>query len=208
MFPVIRIGPAAVQTASLLIILGVYLGLQFSEYFTRKRGENPDSYTNLTLIAGLTGLVVSRASFVVANIDFFRNNLSSLVSVDSSLLDPWGGVAGALIASLIYSQRKKLKFWIILDRLTPLLAVTLVFLGLAHISSGHAFGAPASLPWAIRLWGAQRHPSQFYETISATAVLLYLWKQFTLDDIPGLLFLKFTALTTGYIVILSAFSRR
>jgi phosphatidylglycerol:prolipoprotein diacylglycerol transferase len=205
MFPILQIGPAAIRSAGLLLVLGFFFGLSLSERFTRKRGENPDVLTNLVLIAVLAGLITARLSFMVAHMALFQKNLTGLISVDPSLLDPWGGFAGAGIAILIYGQRKRLGFWTTLDRLTPFLAVLAIFIGLAHIASGQAFGSPTALPWAIALWGAKRHPSQFYETTAAIAVLLLLWRQFRLIGVPGTLFLKFFALTTSLVVFLAAF---
>jgi len=106
---------------------------------------------------------------------------------------------------LIYGQRKQLKFWVTLDRLTPFLAVLAVFIGLAHVASGQAFGSPTPLAWAIDLWGARRHPSQIYETIGATATLLLIWIQYHSTLGNGKLFLKFVALISGLVVFLSAF---
>ncbi len=42
---------------------------------------------------------------------------------------------------------------------------------LANLASGDAFGAPSSLPWAIELWGAARHPVQIYEAVAAGLIL-------------------------------------
>lgn len=205
MFPVLRIGPAAIQSAGLLLVLGYFFGLSLSERFTRKLGENPDTLTNLILIATLAGLIAARLFFVVEHIALFQKNPAGLVSVDPSLLDPWGGITGAAIAILIYGQRKHLEFWAALDRLTLFLAIMAVSIGLAHIASGQAFGEPSSLPWAIELWGAKRQPSQFYETAGALAILLLLWRQFGAIGVPGALFLKFTALTSGLSVFLATF---
>ncbi|HVM72895.1 MAG TPA: prolipoprotein diacylglyceryl transferase family protein [Anaerolineales bacterium] len=205
MFPILRIGPAVIQSARLLLVLGFFFGLSLSERLTRKLGEDSDALTNLIIIATLAGLIAARLFFVMEHVALFQKNLIGLVSVDSSLLDPWGGVAGAAIASLIYGQRKHLAFWPTLDRLTPFFATMAVAIGLAHIASGQAFGAPTSLPWAIELWGARRQPSQFYETAGALAILLLLWKQTGAIGVPGTLFLKFAALTSGLVVFLSAF---
>jgi phosphatidylglycerol---prolipoprotein diacylglyceryl transferase len=205
MFPVLQVGPAAIRTASLLFIAGIFLGLSLSERFTRSHAENPDLLTNLVLIAGLAGLVAARLTYAAAHTGLFQKNLAGLISFDPGLLDPWGGFAGASLAILIYGQRKKLKFWTSLDRLTPFLAVSAVFLGLAHFASGQAFGAPTSLPWAVELWGAMRHPSQVYETAGALAILLLLWKGFGADKPAGMLFLQFASLTSGMLVFLSAF---
>jgi phosphatidylglycerol:prolipoprotein diacylglycerol transferase len=204
-FPILHIGPAAIQVPGLLLLLGIFLGVTLSERFSRIRGENPDTLTNLVLIAGLAGLAMARLTFVLSHITLFKGSPASLVSVDASLLDPWGGFAGACIAALIYGQRKQIKVWDTLDRLTPFLAVMAVFIGLAHIASGQAFGSSTSLPWAIDLWGAKRHPSQFYETIGASAILLLLWRQVGTVGENGKVFLTFSALTSGLIVFLSAF---
>jgi phosphatidylglycerol---prolipoprotein diacylglyceryl transferase len=205
MFPVLHIGPAAINTSSLLLILGIFFGLNLSEHFTRQRGENPDALTNLVLLTGLAGLGTARLTYAVAHLALFQNNLTGLVSLDPSLLNPWGGFAGASIAALIYGQRKHIRFCTTLDRLTPFLAVIAVFIGLAHFASGQAFGSPTSLPWAIDMWGAKRHPSQIYETSGAIAIFLLLWKQYRTNRVSGTLFLKFFALTSGLVVFLSAF---
>lgn len=205
MFPVLNIGPAAIRTPGLLLLLGLYLGLTLSERFARRGGKNPDTLTNLVLLAGLAGLVAARLAYAVGHLALLQKNLAGLVSLDPSLLDPWGGLVGAGIAALIYAQRKQLKFWATLDNLTPFLALMAVFIGLAHAASGQAFGSPTTLPWAIELWGARRHPSQIYETIGAIAILILLWKQYGPAAGNGILFLKFASLTSGMLVFLSAF---
>ena len=197
MFPVLQLGPAAIRTSSLLLLLGIFLGLSLSARFDRQRGENPDTLTNLVLLAGLAGLVAARLAYAGEHLALFQKSLASLVSRDPGLLDPWAGLVGAGIVMLIYSQRKQLKFWVTLDRLTPFLAVLAVFIGLAHVASGQAFGSSTSMPWAIDLWGARRHPSQIYETIGALATLLLIWRQFRSTLGNGGLFLKFVTLTSG-----------
>jgi phosphatidylglycerol:prolipoprotein diacylglycerol transferase len=204
-FPVLRIGPAAIQTPLLLLFLGIFLGIMLSEHFARKRGENPDTLTNLIIVVGVAGLVTARLTYAAEHMALFQKNLAGLISPDPTLLDIWGGLAGAGIAALIVGQRKQLRFWESLDRLTPFLAVLAVFMGLSHFASGRAFGAPTSLPWAIYLWGVKRHPSQIYETVGAIFILLLFWRQYKAEAMPGTLFLKFAASTSGLAVFLAAF---
>jgi phosphatidylglycerol---prolipoprotein diacylglyceryl transferase len=204
-FPILRLGPAAVQTSSLLLVLGIYLSMTLSERFARRGGKNFDTLTNLVLLTGLSGLVTARLVYAVGHASFFHENLAGLISPDPSLLDPWGGLVGGGMAALIYSRRKKIQFWAALDGLTPFFALMAVFIGLAHLASGQAFGSPAALPWAIELWGASRHPSQIYETLGAIAILLLFWMQYGSTTENGSLFLKFAILTSGMLVFLSAF---
>ena len=205
MFPVLQIGPAALQTPGLLLLLGVFVGLGLSEHFARRQGRDAEALTNLVLIVLLSGVVAARLAYAVTHFSLFRHNPSALVAIDTSLLDPWGGLAGGIIAALVYGQRRQLGFWSSLDGLTPLLAVLAVFAGLSHMASGQAYGAPTSLPWGIPLWGARRQPSQVYETLGAVAVLAALWRQFSRSAGSGRLFLRFAALSSGMFVFLQAF---
>jgi phosphatidylglycerol:prolipoprotein diacylglycerol transferase len=78
-------------------------------------------------------------------------------------------------------------------------------LGLAHLSSGDAFGAPADVPWALDLWGARRHPSQVYEILGASLILLIVYRIQKLNWAAGLNTLSFIALTAFLRLFLEAF---
>lgn len=205
MFPILQIGPLALRTPGLLLILGVYLGLILAERYSSRRGLKPDHLYNLTFIALIAGALGARLSFAAQHADLFKGALINLVSLDTTLLDPFGGIAAGLIAALVYGQRKQLGLWPTLDAFTPMLAVFAVALGLSNLASGKAFGAPTSLPWGIDLWGATRHPSQVYETIAALVILSVLWAQFRKDLPPGRLFLEFIAMSAGARLFLEAF---
>jgi phosphatidylglycerol---prolipoprotein diacylglyceryl transferase len=204
MLPFLQIGSVALRTSGLLLLVGAYLGLNLAERRIPKGGPAPDQLYNLIFIGLIAGILAARLSFALQNFGFFSESPLNLLSLDTSLLDPFGGVAAALISVLIYGQRKKLAFWLTLDTFTPVLAVSTVFLGLAHIASGAAFGAPTSLPWGIDLWGAKRHPSQIYETLAAIAILAVLWRKFGKDGAPGRVFLLFVTVNAGAHLFLEA----
>jgi len=77
------------------------------------------------------------------------------------------------------------------------LAVFAVFLGIAHLSSGDAFGGPTSMPWAIELWGARRHPTQVYEILPAILALVLVWRLRRTRTFPGFLCLAWLAIAAG-----------
>ena len=123
------------------------------------------------------------------------------------MLDPWGGIAIGLIAALIYGQRKQIAFWPFLDAVTPGLAFLGVALGFSHLASGSAFGMPTNLPWGIELWGAVRQPTQVYEILAASAILIAVWpgSRITTGQPSGGAFLIFLASTAGARLFLEAF---
>ena len=207
MFPTLQIGPLAIQTPGLVLILGLWIGLSLSEKAAPRHGVDPGDVYNLAFISLIAGIVGARLSFAFEYPDAFTNNLASLISLNPSLLDPWGGAAIGLIAAIIYGFRKKMRFWQTLDAYVPALAVFGVALGVAHLASGDAFGMPTTEPWGIQLWGARRQPVQLYEILLALTIFgiiyLRLGRQRTYP--PGVLFLAYIAMAAGTRLFLEAF---
>jgi len=206
MLPVLQIGPLALQTPGLMYLLGLWFGLSFAEKFAPKRGLTVDKLYNLVFTGLMAGILGARLGYVFLYPEAFLAAPLSLFSLNPGLLDPFSGFAAALLASLVYGRRQKLEFWATLDALTPLLAVFMIGVALAHIASGEAFGAATSLPWGIDLWGAKRHPTQFYELAGAIIILVALGLRSKDTSAPqGTLFLTLIALTAGMRLFLEAF---
>ena len=97
-------------------------------------------------------------------------------------------MVGVLSAGF-YWWRKHMSLWQTLDAITPLLAVLAIGLGVAHLATGSAYGAPARAPWAVYLWDDYRHPSQVYEIVAATIVFGLVWRVRAYSPFPGFAFL-------------------
>ncbi len=204
MFPIIQIGPLAVQAAGLFVIASVYIGMVLTEKRASQSGLNSASLDNLILLALFGFLAGGRLSFALTHWDSFRVSPLDIISLNASLFDLTGGLAIGFIVALVYGQRKGLAFWPTLDALTPFFATVMVGIGLSHLASGNAFGKETSLPWGISLHGAVRHPSQVYEVALALFILslIGLRKPF---PIAGAQFLTFLAWTAGAHLFLEAF---
>ena len=204
MFPIIQIGPLAVQAAGLFVIASVYIGMVLTEKRASQSGLNSASLDNLILLAFFGFLAGGRVFFALTHLDSFRASPLDIFSINASLFDTIGGFALGLIVALVYGQRKRLAFWPTLDVLTPFFATVMVGLGLSHLADGSAFGKETSLPWGIELHGAVRHPSQVYEVALALFILslIGLRKPF---PIAGAQFLTFLAWTAGAHLFLEAF---
>lgn len=207
MLPVLQVGPLAVQLPGLVLLVGIWLGLNLAERYASKYGVDPALLSNLTLVAILSGLVGSRLVYAARYPSAFSASPLSLFSINPGLLDPLGGVAVGLLAALIYGNRKNMALLPTLDAITPMIAVMAVAFGLAHLASGNAFGTPTSLPLGIDMWGARRHPTQIYETLAALTILAVFWPgraRFT-NWKPGAYFLAFTAASALARLFLEAF---
>lgn len=207
MLPVLQLGPLALPVPGLVLLLGLWLGLLLAERNAYRTGISSNHLYNLVFIALITGLLGARLAYVLQYPQAFLADPLSVISRNTSLLDPLGGSLAAILAGLVYGQRKRLPFWSTLDALTPFLASIAVALGLSHLASGSAFGRATELPWGIELWGETRHPSQVYETISAALILAAIWpgKGLLRPSQPGVYFLGFLALSAASRLFLEVF---
>jgi phosphatidylglycerol:prolipoprotein diacylglycerol transferase len=175
MMPILQIGPAALPLPALLLLAGLWLGLDLTEKHAPRLQANATQIYHMVLVAMLAGLLGARLSYAIQSPAAFLASPLSLLVPRPQMLDAQGGLLVAALAALIYAQRRGLALWPTLDALTTLFAVMMITFGLANFASGDGFGAPSELPWAIQLWGAQRHPSQVYETLAALLVAIITW---------------------------------
>ena len=204
MFPVIHLGRLAIQASGLMIILGLYLGITLAEHRLPQKGIKVNQFYTIIFLGLGLGVLGGRLLFILQNFRQFLASPVNIVSLDPNLLDPFGGVALAGIAVLVYGYRTKLQFWTTLDAFTPVLAVLTIFFGLAHLASGMAYGAPTNLPWGLNLWGDNRHPSQVYEILAGIIIFIALWHRFGSQTNPGVTFLLFVTITAGARLLLEA----
>jgi phosphatidylglycerol:prolipoprotein diacylglycerol transferase len=207
MLPTIQVGPLSLQVPGFVLLVGLWIGLSLSERRAKQRAENPSDLYNLVFISLVSGLLGARLSYAVAYPDAFTGNLWSLVSINPGLLDPVAGILIAIAAAAVYILRKKLSLWSTLDALTPLFAVMAIAIGISHFVSGSSFGKPTELPFGIWLWGELRHPTQVYEIILSSIILvaLYFIDRTSWNRIPGNLFLSFISLTSISRLLIESF---
>ncbi len=207
MLPIVDLGPLSIQTSGLLLLIGVWVGLLRTERYARRLGLDANRIYNLAAIALLAGLAGARLAYAAQYPAVFSGNLLGLLALTPEMLDPSGGVVAGLLAAFIYGQRKKIPLWPALDAFTPAVAILMIVVGLSHLASGNAYGAPADLPWSISLWGAERHPSQIYEILAAVAIAAVVWPRDgqRWADTPGTRFLILSASSAAARLFLETF---
>ena len=209
MFPIIQIGPMALQAPGLILLVGLWLGLLLSERLAPRFRARPNNVYNLVFVGLIAGVLGARISFVVQNLEVFLLSPINIISLNPGLLDPIGGIAIGLIAALVYGNRKGINWKPILDAITPFLSVMVIAFGFSNLASGNAFGAETNLPWGINLWGGMRHPTQVYQILAGWVILGIIWPRTgrtnTVQRIPGATIIGFVALSSGAWLFLEAF---
>lgn len=187
MFPVIDLGPLAIQASGLILILSLWIGIWLSSKFARNINTNGEAIENGILAGLLLGILGARIGFLLQNPSIFLDNPLSLVSLTPSMLNPAFGLLVAGLVILIAFQRKHLSLWPTLDTLSPILILLFAGINLANYADGNAYGLPGDLPWSIFLWNAYRHPVQLYALIMSAGVLVWWVIQTKLLKVTGFL---------------------
>lgn len=202
MFPILNLGPLAIQVPGLFLIAGIWVALNLVEREGPKRSVSGGDISNLVLVGLIAGIIGARGWYALRFLNVYAENPTSLFSLNPSTLATEEGLLTGLVAAFVYAWRKTMPLLPTLDALTPGLAAFSIALGLSHLASGDAFGAPTRLPWAIDLWGELRHPSQIYEIIAAILILWLVWRMKRWNAFPGFLYLSWLGLAAGSRLIL------
>lgn len=207
MFPYLRLGPFILPMASLALLAGIWIGIPFVEReATRlKLKMSGTNFNDIIFYSLLAGAIGGRIGYALAFPNLYLDKPLSLLSLSPSTISPLVGVLAGSIFFLVLLQRKNIPLALALDAIAPGLAMFMVFVGISHIFSGDAYGAPTNLPWGIRLSNEYRHPSQFYETLVALGIFFMIHKRFLHHDGKGINFLLLIVLSSFARVLLEAF---
>ena len=174
MFPIIEIGPLAIQAAGFVLLISFWLSIWLTGKFSSALGTNGDVIENSLLLGLLAGILGARVGFMLQNFEVFFSNPRSLFSLTPSMLNPAFGILVGVLVAFILSQKKHLPLWPTLDTISPLLLVLFIGFQIANLANGKVYGLPTQAPWSIYLWGASRHPVQVY-TLLLVFILLILF---------------------------------
>jgi prolipoprotein diacylglyceryltransferase len=188
----------------ILLLAALWIGLALAERRAQRHGISQDILNTIVYYAFLGYILGGRLYYTLSNYPVFLQSPQSVFSLNLDLFDPVAGLVVAVIVGVVYGSRQKFPLWPTLDALTPLFATIAIGLALSHLAAGTAFGSPTSLPWAMEMWNAKRHPTQLYELVAALIIFGIIW--FRRSDSPaGSSFLWFVALTAAARLFLEAF---
>ena len=175
MLPVLHVGPLAIQTPLLFLLLGFWLATIVAEREANRIGLNNERLNSLITWALFGGILGGRLVYVIRFFPAFREDWWGIVSLNPSTIDRLGGILIALLIAFGYGWWHRLPLGSSLDAVTPAFGVLGIALASSFLASGAYYGMPTTLPWGIDLWGAVRHPTQIYLLIATGLVFFTVW---------------------------------
>ena len=199
---IIRVGPFAVRWYGVMYILGFVASYLLFQYQVRKKkikGLTPEIVENLYFWLILALVIGARLGYVLFyNLGYYLQNPLRIFAVWQGGMSFHGGLAGLVIAGVLFCRKYKVDFWTLADLFAPTAPPGLGFGRLGNFINGELFGRPSNLPWAMVFpqgGDVPRHPSQLYEfSLEGVALFIILWILKDRVKTRGLLFAIFLIL--------------
>jgi len=176
-----HVGPLAVHSYGVMLMLGFLAGLALSRRQARRVGLSPDVALDLGVWILLASIVLARLLYVGLNWrEYFAHPLDILGVWREGGLSYFGGLLGGILAGLIYTRRTHLPFWLLGDVFAPGIALGYAITRVGCFLNGCCYGTPTSLPWGVVFPGITTlpsHPTQLYSAAGSlllTGLLLWL----------------------------------
>ncbi len=182
MYPVIHVGPAAIQSSILALIVALWVGAELAERGWKRRLAGPEGKSapqgevvwNVIALVIAATLIAGRLVYVGQNQGVYAADPLQILSPTPGALSPGPGAVVGILAGLAYVQRRRVPLLSLLDALAPGILAAIGIIALGQFLSGDAYGMPTDLPWAVFLWGEWRHPVQVYDALAALGGLVLI----------------------------------
>jgi phosphatidylglycerol:prolipoprotein diacylglycerol transferase len=182
---IISIGPFDVRWYGLAYVVGILLGWWFARTLLERQNLWPNNTPPMKMI-DLDDFILWAAIAIVAGgrigyILFYDFN--AVLENPGRIIEVWnggmsfhGGVAGTLIAMLLFAKIRKIYIWNLFDLICAAAPIGIFFVRIANFINGELWGRLTPAPWAMIFPGGgpfPRHPSQLYEA-ALEGILLFI----------------------------------
>ena len=190
------IGPFDLRWYSLAYLAGIFVGYWYLLKLLKQPGSPMDRRhgDDLVFYAALGIILGGRLGYVLFyNLGQYLQNPIEILKLWDGGMSFHGGVIGTSLGILYLARKEKLNWLRVHDYVACCVPFGLFFGRLANFVNQELWGAPTTVPWAIRfeevndfgqkVLGPPRHPSQLYEAgLEGVVLFAILWWMFWKTD--------------------------
>ncbi|MEV4416842.1 prolipoprotein diacylglyceryl transferase [Catellatospora sp. NPDC049609] len=193
-----HLGPVPIRAYALCIVAGIVVAILLTRRRWAARGGRADDVLDVALWAVPIGIIGGRLYHVLTNPELYfapgRQPIRALYVWEGGL-GIWGAIALGSLGAWIVCRRLGIKLAAFGDAAAPGLILAQAIGRLGNYFNQELYGAPTTLPWALRIDPAHRpadspdiglyHPTFLYEALWCVGlyfVLIWAEKRFSLGS--------------------------
>ena len=188
----VHLGPFPLRWYSIAYLAGIFVGYWYLLRLIKQPGSPlaRRHADDLVFYAALGIILGGRIGYILFyNLGHYIQHPVDIVKLWDGGMSFHGGVIGTSLGSLYFAMKEKLSWLRIHDYVACCVPFGLFFGRIANFINQELWGAPTTVPWAIRFQeydslglltlGPPRHPSQLYEALLEGPLLFgILWWMF------------------------------
>lgn len=175
------IGGISIRWYGILISLGMFLGLYLALREIRRQGEDEDRFVTLFLYAIPAAIVGARLWYVAFSgaLDWYLAHPVEVLAIRHGGLAIHGGLFAGFLVGWLYTRKYRINFRKWADIIAPSIILGQAIGRWGNFFNQEAYGRETSLPWAMYIDGAYRHPTFLYESLWNLGVFAFLlwWRR-------------------------------
>lgn len=175
----LQLGNLQIRYYGIIYVLGFVISYFFILFLSRERklGFSKDDASDLIFYLLLGVVLGSRLFYILFyNLSYYISNPLEMFALWHGGMSFHGGLVGSFIAVYLYSKKKKVHYYDILDIIVIPTAIALGLGRIGNFINGELYGRVTSLPWGMNFGdGLSRHPSQLYESVKNFFIFGVLW---------------------------------
>ena len=185
-----KVGPLILHWYGLIIAIALIAGLLISLGVARLYRQRAGHLPAILLLGVLAGVVAARAWYVGFNRGFYAPDPGKAFAVWEGGMALQGGIAGAILATLIYTWSMEIDFWTWADICAPGLILGQAIGRVGDLVNNQAFGPPTTGSFSVTIPPDNR-PLEYlgYAHFQPTAAYEGLWDALIFLLLVGLVLL-------------------
>lgn len=182
MHPILlEIGKFKIYSYGFMLALSFFIGILLAAKRAEKRGVNPDTIYDLSIILIIAAIVGSRGLYILTHRDHFTGILD-VIALWQGGATYYGGMILAVAGAAVFLRIKKISFLKVADICSPSIGSGIFFTRIGCFLSGCCFGKPTECsmgmvypdgsPAGNTFHAIHIHPTQLYSSFYGLVIFL------------------------------------
>ena len=178
MYPILfEIGHFTLRTYGVVVAIAFFVAFFLLYKEAKRKNFYPDKILDIELLMLISGIIGARALHVLVNLNYYGENLGTILLVWKGGLAFHGGMILAFAVCWVFIVRNRMPLWKTADFIVPYVALGHSIGRIGCFLNGCCFGKPATAGFLGVIFPGEticRYPTQLYASLALLGIFVIL----------------------------------